>query len=209
MAYVRRQGRPAVLIDLDDATVAATMRILKAADKGLYDKVRKTMRSEATNIKARQAATVRGLSTSGSRGRSGSTRRAAYGFLRATSGRGGASRANERTLARAIKGSGLRESAARALKIEYRERATARRPFLGVRIRMSAGAMPPDQRRLPKHMNYGRWRHPVFGNRDNWTTQTIAPDGWFDGTFAAMKSGAAAAIDRAMKAAYREAGLLK
>lgn len=31
---------------------------------------------------------------------------------------------------------------------------------------------------LPAHMNAGSWRHPVFGNREIWRTQKIAP-GWF------------------------------
>lgn len=184
------------------------MRVLKAADRNLYDNVRKTMRSEAGNIKAQQAAAVRGLASSGSRG-GGNIRRASFAFTRSISGRNGASRANERTLRKAIRGSGLRESAARGLKIEYRERATAKRPFLGVRVRMSAASMPEGQGRLPKHMNYSRWRHPVFGNRDAWVTQTIAPDGWFDGTFARMKGGAVSAINRAITSAYRQAGLLK
>ncbi|MGZ4617180.1 MAG: hypothetical protein ACXV3F_00320 [Frankiaceae bacterium] len=31
--------------------------------------------------------------------------------------------------------------------------------------------------------NRGRWRHPVFGNRDVWVSQTYEPaKGWFDNT---------------------------
>lgn len=207
MAYVRRQGRPATLITFDQASVAATMRVLKAADKNLYDEMRKVLLDEAKNVKAAQAEAVQGLDVSGARGRSASIRRAGFALARAT--KGDVSKVTTRRLRSTIKRSGLRDSAARALKIEYRERATSSRPFLGVRIRMSASSMPPDQRRLPKHMNYGRWRHPVFGDRDAWVTQTALPVGWFDETFDGMKRGVSAAMSRAMLSAYRRAGLLK
>lgn len=206
MAYVRRSGTPKALITWDAASVAATMRILKATDKAIYDELRKTLRNEAKNIKAEQSKAVKGLASKGSSG-GGHTSRAASGFLSSVGKN--ASKANERTLARAIRGSGLRDSAARALKIEYRERATARRPFLGIRVRMSSSALPADQRRLPKHMNYGRWRHPVYGNDNRWVTQTALPEGWFDGTFARMKPGAQKALGRAIDAAFRKAGLAK
>lgn len=33
----------------------------------------------------------------------------------------------------------------------------------------------------PRWTNRGTWRHPVFGNRNNWATQK-GPRNWFDGT---------------------------
>lgn len=200
MAYVRRNGAAKTIITFDAATTAATLRILKQADANLYKELRATMRKEASKIKNAQAAAVRGLATSGSRGGGGAAR-----VLNVTGGAAQSAAANRR----GERARGLRNAAAGALKIEYREKATARRPFLGIRIRMSATAMPGDQRRLPKHMNYGRWRHPVFGNEDAWVTQTISPDGWFDGTFAKMRGAAAVAIGTAIDDAFRKAGLLK
>ena len=206
MAYVRRQGRPAVLIDIDQATFAATMRVLKAADKNLYDEVRKTIRTEAAGVKKAQAAAVQGLNVRGASGQAASNRRAGFALLREM--RASRKGVSDKRILKATAGLGLRAAAAKSLKVEYRERATSRRPFLGARIRMSASNMPPDQRRLPKHMNYGRWRHPVFGDRDGqWVTQTALPDGWFDGTWAKRKPGVQAAIKRAVNDAYQKAGL--
>jgi len=31
-----------------------------------------------------------------------------------------------------------------------------------------------------RYMNRGKWRHPVFGDRENWVTQHVQPRGWFD-----------------------------
>jgi hypothetical protein len=204
VAVPRGGGRP--VIDIDQATFAATMRVLKAVDKNLYDGMRKTIRQQAALVKTRQAGAVTGLAVRGASGQAASNRRA--GFALARSSKGDASRITTKSLAKAVGGSGLRASAAKALKVEYRERATAKRPFLGARVRMSSGSLPPEMRRLPKHMNYGSWRHPVFGNRDaQWVEQKATPVGWFDGTFAQMKASALKAIDAAMKDAYRKAGL--
>ena len=46
----------------------------------------------------------------------------------------------------------------------------------GVRIRVAKKA---GLGLLPRHLNRGEWRHPVFGNREVWVTQTVPP-GWFD-----------------------------
>lgn len=181
------------------------MRVLKAADRNLYDEVRATIKQQALLIKGKQSAAVRGLASKGGGGQS-SARRA--GFALARDMRRSRKGLTDKRILKATKGLGLRAAAAGALKMEYRERATSRRPFLGARIRMSASAMPPEQRRLPKHMNYGRWRHPVYGNRDGqWVTQTALPVGWFDGTFAEHKPKAWAAIRDAVNDAYGKAGL--
>lgn len=49
-----------------------------------------------------------------------------------------------------------------------------------VEIRSMVKLMPPNQRKLPRHMNIGKWRHPVMGNRAVWVGQTVMPPGWFD-----------------------------
>jgi hypothetical protein len=82
-----------------------------------------------------------------------------------------------RTITRAIGRSGLRETVARSITITV---STSPRRA-AVRIKAAAARMPPDQRRLPRRLNRGKWRHPVFGNKENWVTQTSEPN-WFDGT---------------------------
>lgn len=44
-----------------------------------------------------------------------------------------------------------------------------------------------DQAIIPRGMDNARgWRHPVFGNRNNWVTQTSGSDSWF---IDSMRSG--------------------
>lgn len=83
----------------------------------------------------------------------------------------------ERLLANARKRSGLRETIARATASQIQVSASSAR----VRVRVRRAGMPADQRTLPHRLNKGRWRHPVFGNREVWAEQTSKP-GWFDET---------------------------
>lgn len=182
-----------VIIRFDQQAFARTMRALRSVDKATYDNLRRTMRVEAGKIKTAQATAVRALKPVGSSGTS-SVGGAVARQAAATSGIRGRERANH----------GLRDAVARGLKIEYRERATARRPFIGIRVRLSGSTMPPGQGRLPKHMNYGRWRHPVFGDTELWRETALAPVGWFDGTFAKHRGAAAIAIGRAIDAAFAQ-----
>lgn len=189
-----RPGAPRTLITFDQAAFGASMRIMKGVDKALYANLRKTIRQEATKIKNAQAAAVKSLDSKSTGGGAGANARENY-----VTGGAAKSAAMARRGARAR---GLRASAASALKIEYRERPSARSRWIGVKVRMSSKALPSDQARLPKHMNYGRWRHPVFGNKDAWVTQTVGPVGWFDGTFSKMRGQAAINIGKAIDAAF-------
>lgn len=68
------------------------------------------------------------------------------------------------------RGAGLRDTVARATKLELTNR--------GVRIVVRGSALPDDQRSLPRHLDSEKgWRHPVFGNREEWVTQRGTP--WF------------------------------
>ena len=69
---------------------------------------------------------------------------------------------------------GLREQIAAAIVV--RTRASAGRA--GVRVMVNRSALPDGKGRLPILMNRGAWRHPVFGNRDNWASQT-SERGWW------------------------------
>lgn len=48
---------------------------------------------------------------------------------------------------------------------------------------------------LPGHIEQGQWRHPVFGNRENWVTQT-GKRGWFTD---AISTRVVPAMERAIK----------
>lgn len=71
------------------------------------------------------------------------------------------------------KGAGLRETIAAATRLQQ----TAK----GIRIITQSDRLPQDQRSLPRHLDSDKgWRHPVFGNRDNWVRQRGGP--WFADT---------------------------
>lgn len=90
---------------------------------------------------------------------------------------------------KAHKHSGLRVAVARSVsaKVSAGSRSSS------LRVRAEQAKMPPSQRKLPAHLNTGRWRHPTFG-RKPWVTQTADP-GWFDG---AMSDTGPAVRDRAI-----------
>lgn len=47
---------------------------------------------------------------------------------------------------------------------------------VGLEVRVNAREMPNKQRRLPYYLDgQGRWRHPLFGDRDKWYGQTGQP----------------------------------
>ena len=89
----------------------------------------------------------------------------------------GKSQITERRVRSAQRRSGLRASAARSLRIVARDNGKF---WSGVKVKAEGNRMPADQRRLPKRMNRGSWRHPVMGNRHAWVTQVVTPDNWFD-----------------------------
>ena len=78
----------------------------------------------------------------------------------------------------------------------------------GMRFRTSVSLSPNPRLRIsasiPGHdlpaLNRGRDRHPVFGHRDRWVTQTVRPHFWDDaGIVGAQEAGdeISKAIDRA------------
>lgn len=71
--------------------------------------------------------------------------------------------------------SGLRAEIARAVRIQI---LLSRQP--AVRVLVNGSAMPEGKRALPAYMDGGkkRWRHPVFGNRHAWVSQTPHPYFW-------------------------------
>lgn len=146
---------------------------LKAAGQGqLARELGKALR--ATSAPAVRAArqSVLATSSAGVRGGGGQQRRA---FVQGRAGRRGR-RVSEATKRRAYRQRGLRSTVARSVQAK-----TSVSPrSASLEIRANSSRMPRDQRELPRHMNVGQWRHPVFGNRDVWVSQTATPAGWFD-----------------------------
>lgn len=141
---------------------------LKAAGDGrLVREMRRGMRRAADPMLREAKANVLGLNVKGARG-SGRRDRYEHALSRSR-------KVTEAVKQRAARGRGLRSSVANATRIEVTGGANA-----GVRMRTNTRMMPADQRKLPAHLNTGRWRHPVFGNRSSWVTQTAAAAGWFD-----------------------------
>jgi hypothetical protein len=156
-----------VIVVTGTAEFRRLARELKAAGDGrLARQMRTGMRKAAEPMLRAARSNVATLHSAGSRG-GGTADRAAF-----TAGR--SRRLTESVQRRVMHHSGLRAAVARATRVET---STGRNP--GVRLRTNIGQMPANQRKLPVHLNTGRWRHPVHGNREVWVTQTAAPRGWF------------------------------
>lgn len=145
-------------------------RQLKEAGRGdLTREMTREMRVAAEPAKAEMQSTVRGLPTLGGRGgASARAARAGHALRRRKV-------LTERLRQKAHQGAGLRESAARVTRVS----ASTTGRSAAVRIRAAASQMPPDQRKLPRYMNRGSWRHPVFARDTKWVTQRVTSD-WFD-----------------------------
>lgn len=89
--------------------------------------------------------------------------------------------------------SGLRESIAAAVKVSV----TAN----DVTVKISKTALPADQQSLPRAIEKGKWRHPVFG-RKVFVTQTAKP--FFYGTLNARKDEFRSAIVEAVNTIIKE-----
>jgi hypothetical protein len=69
-------------------------------------------------------------------------------------------------------GHGLRETVARSLKTRIKYSGFT----VGLRIYSDTRVMTNRQKRLPYYLDgQGRWRHPVFGNRNVWVGQLGQP----------------------------------
>jgi hypothetical protein len=131
---------------------------------------------------------AQGLHSSASHG-GGAAQRRKYAASRARS---------ERAAANALRRSGsLRRSVAAATKLEATQR--------GVRFVIRSEQLPPDQRTLPRHMNSEKpMRHPVFGDRDNWVSQTFRAAGFFSKTIASKSHNFRRRIGAQMEAIKKQ-----
>lgn len=93
------------------------------------------------------------------------------------------------------RGAGLRSTIASATKLQI----TAK----GVRFVVQSSKLPENQRSLPRHLDSEKgWRHPVFGNRDNWVAQKGRP--YFASTIKKKAPAFRRAIVEAMEKIRRE-----
>lgn len=148
-------------------------KLREAGNVKLTRKLRAKMRKAGDPMLREARGNVMRIASSGIRG-GGSAARAAH-----VAGR--SRRLTERVQERIIGHSGLRAATAAATTLEVK---LAGRN-VGVRLVCKLNRMPRDQRKLPVHMNTGKWRHPVHADasrpRDEWgwTTQIVTPPGWF------------------------------
>lgn len=153
--------------------LARRMHAAGSAGKGLRREITKALRVGADDLvdEARdnvEDLPVRGVPT-------GRERRAGTGRgARAAHALRNRRRPSERLKQKAWSNSRLRPTVARAVRAQV----NTGRSSISLRMRAAQAAMPPDQRRLPRYLNRGKWRHPVFGG-DIWVEQ-VAPPAWFD-----------------------------
>jgi hypothetical protein len=147
------------------AKLAKRMKDAGNDGKALRKELLKAVRAGAKPALADTRRAVKTIPVTGSRG-GGRKAREEHQFER--------SRGDEdRRRARARKGSGLRDSVARSLRLVVKT--GSRTPL--VRIEVDASKMPEDQRTLPRHLDSVKgWRKPTFGH-DPWTRQYGRP--WF------------------------------
>lgn len=122
--------------------------------KALRKKISEAGRPVLDDVKA----AVRELPVTSRGGGTGQRRR--HNVARATTDRAKTSAARRHA--------GLRATIASATKLQI----TAK----GVRFVVQSSKLPPDQQSLPRHLDSEKgWRHPTFGDRDNWVHQRGRP----------------------------------
>lgn len=178
-------GAGGVTVKVTGADFGAVARALRAADPKLRADMSADIRRITGPIVQDLRASVQGTSASstGSQGW-GSAQRALKALSRG--------KLSQRRIDREVGRAGLRASIARALRAYQRDRGAS----VGVRIAVNTANLPEDQRRLPRHMDRGQWRHPVFGNRNAWVSQTVTPEGWFTTVAQQHRMDAYEAINR-------------
>lgn len=174
-------------------------RLKDAGDgKKLRKELLKAIRTAAKPALADTRKAVRAIPVTGARGGGrGQRQRKAFGDASARLQNGAGDPfeivdKEERARSRARKGSGLRDTVARSLRLTVKTGSKTPR----IRIEVDASKMPEDQRTLPKHLDSVKgWRHPVFGH-DPWTRQKGRP--WFKVTIERHAPAVRARILKAM-----------
>lgn len=153
-----------VYIEGTDELVDLAKRLKETGDKKLSRELSRSVRKATKPIVSDLKSAIKSLPVSGSRGR-GSRSRANYDLNRAK-------KLTEKNALRAAGRAGLRETIARAIRSDLKTSGRS----AGVKISVKGQLIPPDQRKLPKNLDSPNgWRHPVFGNRNNWADQKGRP----------------------------------
>jgi hypothetical protein len=149
--------------------LANRMRTAGSEGQGLLKEMTKELRKGAAPLVKEARGNVGDLAVRGVRGGAAARSARARHTLR------NRKKASDRLKTKAYRRSGLRTTVAKAVSAQVRTGRTSG----WLRVRAAQAAMPPDQRKLPRYLNRGEWRHPVFGNEYKWVKQ-IAPPAWFD-----------------------------
>ena len=187
-------------ITITAADYGEVMAKLKAFDPKLRTELRKSINKAARTVVTAQRKAIMATNSSGTFG-SGHATRAAHALSKSGYTSSGLAQASG-AAGKAIGGAGLRSSVARSLRVINRDSSGSS----GVRVTAESSRMPAGQQQLPRAMNTGQWRHPVFGNRENWTTQTVSPPNWFYEAGSQQAPAVYQAIREAMAAAIAATG---
>jgi hypothetical protein len=171
------------MTDEDIAAFRNAARALAGAEKTVMAEVGKGLRAVAKPVVNEVRAKVRSSKGSSERGVHASGVERQLHVLSKVKGKGAGSiydpatglrverrvRSVQRRLSKAVS---LREQIAKATGAAVS--ASDKKVALAFKVR--AGNLPPSQRKLPRRWDLpGGWRHPVFGNRDNWVKQVGNP----------------------------------
>ncbi|WP_086847075.1 hypothetical protein [Amycolatopsis kentuckyensis] len=143
-------------------------RNLRGAPKQLRADLRKRILEAGRPILDDVKQAVRNIPVTSSRG-GGATRRRQFNAFRAEQVARRSGRDVEQAINRGLrKQAGLRRHVADATKLQIRA--------TGIRFVVDSSNLPAGQRTMPRHLDSPKgWRHPVFGNRDNWVHQQGKP----------------------------------
>jgi hypothetical protein len=150
------------------------IKALRGADKVIRKELNEAIRAATKPIVQDMQSEITSWDSTATRTGGGAAQRARVHVNRSRN-RASATRTAARRLSKG--GFGLRRVIAASIqtKISY---SGSRQ---GVRIRVDSARLGNAARNLPKNIDEGKWRHPVYGNRDVWVTQTGKP-GWFTAT---------------------------
>jgi hypothetical protein len=146
-----------------DQLYALNRRFKEAGRKDLPRKLRAGIRDGVKPAVVATKAAVLTIPIRGTRG-GGRSARAEHAFERSRA------KDEDKRRIRAERGSGLRQTISRAIKVQIKTGKTA-----SVRIVVDEKQLPADQRSLPRHLDSDRgWRKPTFGH-EPWTQQYGKP----------------------------------
>lgn len=169
---------------------ALNRRLKDAGRTDLPRQLRKDIREGVKPAVAATRAAVLAIPIRGTRG-GGRSARAAGAFERSRA------KDEEKRRIRAERGSGLRQTISRAVKVQIKTGRTA-----AVRIVVDGKQLPADQRKLPRHLDSTQgWAHPTFGH-DPQTKQYGKP--WFEVTIRKHLREVRAAVLKALNDVARQ-----